>query len=98
MNVELRDEAQNDLDEGAWFYERQNTGLGDYFLDGVDADIETLEKNFGIHETVFGFQRKLMTRFPFAIYYRIADKYVDVVAILDCRRNPEYLETRLHNS
>ena len=98
MNVELRNEARNDLDEGAWFYERQNTGLGDYFLDCVDSDLATLEKCSGLHETVFGFQRKLMTRFPFAIYYRIGANYVDVVAILDCRRNPDYLETRLRNS
>ena len=75
MNVELRNEARNDLDEGAWFYERQNAGLGDYFLDCVDADLATLEENFGIHETVFGFHRNLMTRFPFAIYYRIADSF-----------------------
>jgi hypothetical protein len=33
MHVELRVEARHDLLEGAWFYEQQRAGLGDYFTE-----------------------------------------------------------------
>ena len=95
MRVELRSEARDDLEEGAWFYEKQGGGLGDYFLDCIDTELAVLEVSFGIHGVVFGFHRKLVNRFPFAIYYRNADIFVDVVAILDCRRDPAYIENRL---
>ena len=31
----------------------------------------------------------LAKRFPFAIYYLIQDEFIDVYAILDCRRDPD---------
>ena len=37
MRVELRSEARDDLEEGAWFYEKHSAGLGDYFLDCIDT-------------------------------------------------------------
>ena len=42
--------------------------------------------------------RKLSARFPFAIYYRVADPVIDVVAILDCRRDPDTIARRLGDS
>ena len=95
MRVELRSEAGDDLEEGAWFYEKQSARLGDYFLDCIDTELAVLEVNSGVHEVVFGYHRKLVNRFPFAIYYRNVDTFVDVVAILDCRLDPAYIENRL---
>ena len=95
MPVELRDEAREDFVVGAWFYDRQKAGLGDYFVDCVATDLASLESTFGVHELAFGFHRKLVDRFPFAIYYLIAESYVDVVAVLDCRRDPYEIERRL---
>lgn len=42
MNIQILDEAQTDLREGAQFYERQNVGLGTYFLDTIFSDIDSL--------------------------------------------------------
>jgi hypothetical protein len=42
MRVELRVEARHDLLEGAWFYEQQREGLGDYFTDCLFEDLERL--------------------------------------------------------
>jgi hypothetical protein len=95
MHVELRDEAREDLAVGAWFYDRQSAGLGDYFIDCLESDLKDLESTSGIHEIAHGFQRKLSKKFPFAIYYLVADKTVDVVAILDCRENPDSTTERL---
>ena len=95
MRVELRIEARRDLLDGAWFYEQQREGLGTYFADRLFEDLERLEGEAGIHEVAFGLHRKLSRRFPFAIYYKIASSVIDVVAVLDCRRDPESIAKRL---
>jgi hypothetical protein len=95
MHVELRVEARNDLVEASAFYDAQRDGLADYFLDCIVSDLRALESEAGIHELVYRLHRKLTERFPFAIYYRVADPVIDVVAILDCRRDPDAIARRL---
>lgn len=95
MRVELRAEAREDLIAGALFYERQRELLGSYFTGCLFGDLEPLEIEAGIHELTFGLHRNLSKRFPFAIYYTIAQSVIDVVAILDCRRDPLLIEERL---
>ena len=43
MRVELRVEAREDLTNAAAFYEDQQEGLGDYFIDCLFADLESPE-------------------------------------------------------
>lgn len=95
MHVELRDEARGDLVIGALFYGKQSPGLDDHFLACLRDDLKQLETTFGIHEKYRGFHRKLSQRFPFAIYYLVTESCVDVVAILDCREDPEATDSRL---
>jgi hypothetical protein len=49
MIVDLSSDAEEDLIEGYWFYERQSPGLGDYFRSCLIADIESLAYYGGIH-------------------------------------------------
>ena len=95
MRIKLLSSAFDDLDAGRRFYDRQGEGLGAYFLDSLFSDIDSLALYAGIHAHHFGYYRLLSRRFPFAIYYRIAAKSVRVHAILDCRRNPKWIEERL---
>ncbi len=95
MNVELRDEAREDLVKGATFYGAQQWGLDDYFLKSLREDLQKLETTGGIHERYGGFHRSLSERCPFAIYYLVRDEKVDVVAILDCRGDSSALDARL---
>ncbi len=95
MRVELRDEARDDLVRGALFYGEQSPGSDGYFIDCLRADLKNLESHYGIHEVYRGFHRCLSERFPFAIYYLMADERVDVVAILDCREDPIEADARL---
>ena len=98
MHVELRAEARNDLVDGALFYEGQRCGLGDYFTDSLFGDLDRLTQEAGIHEMVFGLHRKLSSKFPYAIYYKLVGEIVDVVAILDCRGAPEAITERLERT
>ena len=95
MKVQILDEAEQDIADGFLFYEAQDTGLGDYFLDSIFSDIDSLQLYAGIHARHFGYYRLLSNRFPFAVYYRVAGKIVRVYAVLDCRRDPARIEERL---
>jgi len=98
MIIEIREQAREDLQLGFRFYEEQSPGLGRYFLECLFADIESLAKFAGIHETVDGFQRLLSKRFPFAIYYTVTNEHVRVSAVLDCRRDPYWIQRRLRRA
>ena len=95
MKIEILDLAEKDLVDGFKFYERQSNGLGDYFLDSIYSDIESLHIYAGVHSFHFGYHRLLVKRFPFAIYYRFQKDLIRVYAILDCRRNPAWIRDRL---
>jgi hypothetical protein len=98
MNVKILPSAIEDLASGFDFYEVQQTGLGSYFLESLFSDIESLRLYAGIHPKVFGFHRSLSKRFPYAIYYSTESETANVRAVLDCRRNPDWVQKRLKSS
>jgi len=87
--------AVSDLREAIGFYERRQEKLGDYFIDSIIVDLESLSFYGGIHAKTFGFYRKLAKRFPFAIYYTIKDNSILVAAVLDMRRKPAWNRNQL---
>ena len=95
MRIKILSIAENDLQEGYWFYELQADGLGIYFLDTLYSDIDSLTYFAGMHPVVLGYHRLLSKRFPFAVYYRVNEGVVLVFAVLDCRRNPSWIRTKL---
>ena len=97
MIVEIRDEARSDLRAGYKFYEEQAAGLGRYFLECIFSDIDALTLVTGIHESVDGYQRMLSKRFPYAIFYEVVGNVVRISAILDCRRDPDWIHKRLQS-
>ena len=95
MKIQILDEAEQDLIDGSSFYEMQEHGLGDYFLDSLFSDIDSLHLYAGIHSIHFGYHRLLSKRFPFAIYYLIEQDTIQIWAVLDFRRDPTNIQTRL---
>jgi len=95
MRIELLDSAEKDLLDGFRFYERQSKGLGNYFLENLFSDIDSLNLYAGIHTIHFGYNRMLSKKFPFAIYYKSNREIIRIYAILDCRRNPAWIRNRL---
>ncbi len=81
--------AFDDLKKGRNFYDSQHEGVGTYFLEIVFAEIESLRIYAGIHEKKFGFYRLLVSKFPYALYYRVERNEAVVYRVLDCRSNPE---------
>lgn len=91
----MLDEAVEDILIGKQFYEGNEAGVGVYFAASALADITSLGIYAGIHSVHFGYLRLLMKRFPFAVYYRKEQDLVEVIAVLDMRRNPKTLRSIL---
>lgn len=95
MKIQILHEAELDLLDGFKLYEQQVPGLGEYFLDSLFADIDSLLLFAGAHEMYLSYHRLLARRFPFAIFYRVSDDVIEVWSILDCRQDPEKIMKRL---
>ena len=96
MKIRILSSAFNDLAHGRDFYEQQGEGLGSYFMDSLFSDVDSLMLYAGIHRKVFGFHRLLSKRFPHAIYYQMEmENEVVVYRVLDCRQDPQKIQTAL---
>lgn len=95
MIVLISDDAEVDFADGVAFYDQHGPEIGDHFADSVLADVQSLSVVDGVHAQRFGFYCMAAKQFPYAIYYTIHEATVFVVAILDERRDPKWIQRRL---
>ena len=95
MTVVILEDAAEDMELGRRFYESCEAGVGDYFVEAVLSDLDSLVIFAGVHPVYFSFHRMLSRRFPFGIYYEVEDEVAYVYAILDLRRDPLWISTQL---
>ena len=96
MRIKILENAKLDLVDGFYFYNEQDENIGQYFLDCLYSDIDSLLLYSGIHQKKFElFYWMLSKRFPFSIYYTIEEDAILIHAVLDCRQDPKSIETRL---
>ena len=95
MKLKISESTYNDLSDGYWFYEQQQSGLGSYFQESLFSDIDSLKLYAGIHATHLGKYRLLSRIFPYAIYYIIKENTIIVSAVLDCRRSQTWIKNKL---
>jgi hypothetical protein len=96
IRIAITSDALEDLNEGFLFYDLQEAGLGEYFSDSLKSDIEGLKVTGGIHRLAYKDYRRALSRiFPYAIYYTIEAETVTIWAVIDCRRNPEWISNHL---
>jgi len=95
-DVQISEDALEDLNSGSLFYEAQESGLGEYFAACLRADIEGLRISAGIHRVVYRDYHRLLSRvFPCGIFYTIEQECAVVWAVVDLRRSPEWIRQRL---
>ncbi len=96
IRVEISGDALDDLNAGFRFYEAQESGLGDYFLSQLRADVDGLKITAGIHRQPHrNLYRPLSPRFSYAIYYEFGGERALVIAVVDCRRDPAWIGSDL---
>lgn len=96
MTIKILSSASQDLIDGYNFYEKQSKGIGEYFLNTLYSDIDSLLITASIHQKIFNkYYRLLSKRFPFAVYYRLEHNIIYIYAVLDCRSNPAWIREKL---
>lgn len=68
--VIVRSDAQRDLAEIALWYERQQPGIGNYFLLCIDAAIKRAKRSPAVYPKFHGeYRRILIRKFPVGLFY-----------------------------
>lgn len=94
--VQLLPEAERELEEAFWWYERQRSGLGLEFLLAFDAAVESLRRLPEGHELVALRTRKaLLRRFPYLVLYAVEAERLVITAVFHGRRDPRRWSDRV---
>lgn len=64
MTVLILEDAAEDLESGAQFYESCATGVGDYLLDSIFSDLDSLILFAGVHPIYFGIPSAAVEAIP----------------------------------
>lgn len=85
----VRPPAESDIDDATRWYDSRQAGLGMRFLDAVDhvlARIRAAPMQFPSVSS--DLRRALLHTFPYAVYFRVTDEAVVILAVLHLRRDP----------
>lgn len=97
MNYELilKEEADREVIEGYIWYEKQQRGLGDFFLEEVEKYLNLIKKNPHLYAIRHNNKRAaVLRRFPFLIAYEQIEKQIVVYAVFNTNQNPRKLKDR----
>ena len=95
MQCIVRPAAAADIDEAFLWCQSQRPGLGHEFLAAADMLIDAIAEHPLRYPVVRrNTRRALLRRFPYAMYFRIYDDVVVVVACMHGRRNPRRWQVR----
>jgi len=96
--VRIRPQAQRDARLAFAWYERQRPGLGRDLVGELDAVYERLSENPHVYQEILpGVRRAIVRRFPYAVFYLIAEEEVRVLCVMDMSRDPEVWRRRVDN-
>jgi plasmid stabilization system protein ParE len=96
MTINILPSALRDLEDCYGFYEDQEAGAGNYFMDRIVAEIRSLNVTGGTHRIVGGYHRYVSYRFPHEVFYRQQADLINVYAVVDGRRDPEWIRQHLN--
>ncbi len=89
-------EVEEDVIGGYLWYEEKARGLGEEFLRVFYACANELIRNALLYQKVYGdFRRRLLRRFPYAIYFRIEKYEIVVFGLFHCARDPRSIKLNL---
>ena len=90
LPVVYRRKVGRDLAGGFGYYEGQSVGLGETFLAAVDSAFDAIERYPEMFSRVHGeVRRALVSKFPYAVFFRVEPKRVVVLTVLHTARDPK---------
>ena len=91
-------EVEEDVAAGYTWYETKAPRLGEEFLRLFYACSSEILQNPMLYPGVHGkFRRRLLRRFPYAIYYLIEGETVIVFGLFHCARDPRTIGAKLRD-
>jgi plasmid stabilization system protein ParE len=96
MTIRFLSAAEEEFAKAGVFYDAEHVGLGDEFLETIQATIERLEEIPEMGGSIDSEYRSVVVlRFPFRIIYKIADDEIVIVAVAHQSRQPDYWRDRV---
>jgi len=87
--------AEADVGEAFEWYEAQHPGLGPAFRRALGIAVAAAENQPEAHPVIHrNTRRVLLRKFPYALYYRILEENIAVVACIHGKRHPRIWRAR----
>ncbi len=81
--------VEDDVEAAFTWYENEQAGLGDYFLDELRACYERIMRfPLGYQDLEDGIRRALLRRLPYGVYFTVDGDAVVVLTVLHTSRDP----------
>jgi plasmid stabilization system protein ParE len=86
-------EAEEELAQAAEWYESKRVGLGVELVAVVDRAFDEIldaPVSHALWRADRPYRRKVLTRFPYIVFFRATDEAVEIVAVAHAKRRPGY--------
>jgi toxin ParE1/3/4 len=95
LRLDFHPAVRDEIDHAHDWYEQRLLGLGREFLDELERHLAEITAN----PMLFGFadadiREGLLTRFPYAVYYRVLADRIRVLAVYHTSRDPSGWQSR----
>jgi len=88
--------VHREVADGYDWYEGRQAGLGTDFLDALETVYGAIHANPARYPVVHADIREaLLTRFPYAVYYRVVPSGVRILSVFHTVRNPSTWQRRV---
>jgi plasmid stabilization system protein ParE len=96
--IRITDDAKNDINESAKFYEKRQKELGHDFLEEVEVSLARIRENPKQFPQEYREVRKALTdRFPHQVLFVIRSFGIIVFAVFHTSKNPDNWKKRADN-
>lgn len=91
----IRQEAEADLGDARDWYESHKSGLGNEFLESVNQALNQIRSFPKLAPAEYRSVRRVrLRRFPYIVYYRVLEAFIEVIAVLHGSRDPRLFHER----
>ena len=97
MKIRYSEEAASELEAAAYWYEENRNGLGAEFIMSVEAVLASIQRTPQLYAKTHreDVRRALIKRFPYGLFFRVKDDWIEVISVFHSRRDPRSLKKRL---
>jgi toxin ParE2 len=99
MKAVLSRVAQQELTDAFRYYEHEQRGLGNRFLDDVEHARHLIAQlPHAWHPLSASLRRCVLRHFPYGLIYRLHNDRIEIIAVAHHHRQPEYWRDRIREN